>query len=252
MRIWRCLLVSTLLLASVEAPAAPPRIAIVIDDLGNHLQRARQLIARDEPISVSILPDTPFATTLARDASARGKAVMLHLPMRAGGPGAREPRWLDVDTSRLALSDLLRAGMAAVPDAVGVNNHQGSVLTGSLPAMRQLMLALRSRGLFFLDSRTTARTVAGRAACEYQVPFAERDVFLDNDPSPDAISAAFLALERRARQQGSAIGIGHPHPATLAVLYRWLDELPGRGIHLVSVTELIHAFPEEGPSWHAC
>lgn len=130
--------------------------------------------------------------------------------------------------------------LMTVPHAVGINNHMGSRLTQEPRAMRLLMQALRNRGnLLFVDSRTSAHSVAARLAAEHGVPVLARDVFLDNVPTDQAIRRQLEAAITAARRQGAAIAIGHPHRRTLAVLAERLPMLAREGVAVVPLTELL-------------
>ncbi|NNL99578.1 MAG: divergent polysaccharide deacetylase family protein [Gammaproteobacteria bacterium] len=221
-------------------------MALIIDDIGNDLAHGRGAVELPGPLACAFLPHTPHAASLARLAGARGKEVLLHQPMEARGsnhllgPGALR---LDMpaDDMRRVLSD----NLSAVPGAVGLNGHMGSAFTSEKRAMATLMHLISARrgagpGLYFVDSRTTTGSVARPSAALYEVPFIQRDVFLDNDRDIQAITDQLEALRRIAHQRGYAVGIGHPHPETLAVLREALPELASRyGLELVSVEALI-------------
>jgi len=231
-----------LLLGPPPAPAgdAPPGIAIIIDDMGYRLRDGRRAMALPAEVVYSFLPHTPHAPALARQARAKGSEILLHLPMEAAadnhllGPGA-----LTLAMDRDSLNATLRANLAAVPHAVGVNNHMGSLLTRQREPMTWLMEALRREGLAFIDSRTTAGSVASQAAAAASLPSAARDVFLDNVRETDHVRAQFRRLVATARRRGTALGIGHPHPVTLAVLASELAELEQSGVQLITLAELL-------------
>jgi len=137
------------------------------------------------------------------------------------------------------IADTVESDLASVPGAVGVNNHMGSAATADPRVMRVVANVLARRGLFFIDSRTTDATVAFEAARDARVRTASRKVFLDDVQSEEAIEASLAGLVERAKADGAAIGIGHPYPATLAVLDRELPKLASRGVKLVRVRELV-------------
>ena len=226
--------------ASISRPAAGPVVAIIIDDLGYRKFDGNRALALPGQITVAILPHTPFARDFAEDAHARGIEVMLHLPLQPADslyiPGPGEI-WLDTD-SRVFLSTL-DADLASVPYAVGVNNHMGSLLTRHPGHMTWLMQELLRRNLFFVDSFTTERSVALQMALEVGVPAVRRNVFLDTNPDPEAVSMEFDRMLGLARVQGYAVAIGHPYPDTLAMLERRLPELEHAGVRLVPASELI-------------
>lgn len=230
-----------LLLAGQATPA--PRIAIIIDDIGWHYALGRRAIELPGPIACAVLPHTPRAAALARLATDSGKDVLLHLPLEpvdrtADAPDAGR---ITLDMTRGQLAAAVAGNLAAVPRAIGVNSHRGSLLTRHPGHMSWLMAELRSRGLFFVDSYTTHRSVALAMAREAGIPAARRDVFLDSDPSAHRVAAEFERLKALARERGSAIAIGHPYPGTLTFLERALPGLAEEGIELVGITEILGA-----------
>lgn len=220
-------------------PAAPARLAIVIDDLGHDPAAGRRVIALPAAIGCAVLPGTPHARALAEAARAAGHEVLLHLPMQAGARPPARPYGLRIGMPPEALAQALARGLAAVPGAVGINNHQGSTLTAQTAPMGELMRLLAGRGLYFLDSRTTAATVAAQEAARAGVPVLERHVFLDHDADAAAVRAQLRGALARARRDGQALAIGHPYRATLAVLETELAHLHATGVELVAPSALL-------------
>ncbi len=240
------------LLLNAVAIAEPARIAIIIDDLGNSLELGQQAVELPGRLTYSILPQLPYSADIALRAHGQGKEVMLHLPMQAGDGRALGPGGLYQTMSREDFTRELQANLETVPHVVGVNNHMGSLLTQHIEPMRWLMQDLRCVGnLYFVDSRTDVRTVARELARESGLANAQRDVFLDNDPEPDAVRAQLRRLIDKAKRRGSAIAIGHPYPQTLAVLAEQLPRLAEQGIELVPVSDLVEQ-RRNTQSWHAC
>lgn len=228
------------LLLTATAHAAAPRLAIVIDDIGYALAAGDRAIALPGPVTLAVLPFTPNAGTLAARARAAGKDVILHEPMEAGTPPPRpSPGTLTAAMDGAHLRASLRRALAEIPEAIGVSNHTGSLLTTRRQSMTWLMEEVHAQGLFFLDSRTTAATVAREAARSAGVPSIERDVFLDHVARADAVSAAFGRALALARRQGFAVVVGHPHAVTLAFLEHALPGLADTGVRLVPVRELL-------------
>ncbi|HHQ13449.1 MAG TPA: divergent polysaccharide deacetylase family protein [Chromatiales bacterium] len=148
---------------------------------------------------------------------------------------------MDINSTRRQLHEILDADLRSIPYLDGVNNHMGSLLTRHPGHMAWLMSELRRRGgLFFVDSYTTPASVALQMAREAGVPATRRDVFLDTDPSIDAIEKEFERLKALARKHGDAVAIGHPYDETLDYLERALPRLRAEGIELVSVSDVIH------------
>lgn len=255
MRILRRIVLIAGLLAGLTVSAGDglpsARIAIIIDDLGNSLPLGDQALALPGALTFSVLPQRPYSRRIAEAAHASGREVMLHLPMQAGDGRALGPAGLRCDMDRAEFARTLDESLDAVPHVAGVNNHMGSLLTRQPWAMRWLMQDLARRpALYFIDSRTDVRTVAREHAHAAGLANAARDVFLDNQADTRAIRAQLERLVAIARRRGSAIGIGHPYPETLAVLAEELPRLADIGIQLVPASRLVRSERKEGP-WHA-
>ena len=193
------------------------RVAIIIDDIGHDVDLAKSFTQLAFPVTLSILPLAPHTQAIVQTAKKAGCEYMLHLPMEPKdypasdpGPGALFTTMTDEEIRQALTADLRQ-----VPGAVGVNNHMGSEFTENEGKMSALLHELKRRGLFYVDSRTTSLTVAHRLATSLGVLAASRTVFLDNDPSPRAIEFQIKRLMAASQETGTAIGIGHPHKATL-------------------------------------
>jgi uncharacterized protein len=218
-----------------DAVSAMPKLALVIDDLGANLARDRRVLALPGPVALAILPEARYATRLAEQAYEAGKTVMLHLPMApATGPYSWHPL-----LGEEQLLQRLEQALTKVPHASGVNNHMGSQMTTDRQPMLALMTELQARHLFFLDSRTSAATVAAATAQRIGLASLSRDIFLDDDPRPEAIAEQFRSALQMARKQGSVVMIGHPHPATLALLERELPKLTAQGVAWIDIGQMI-------------
>ena len=224
-----------------ELTAGTPELAIIIDDLGRDLPAADSLLALSFPLTVSVLPHLQFSADIAEEAYRRGDVVMLHLPMESEADGAKpEDIELHVGMYRDQIESTVAGMLATVPHAVGVNNHQGSRATADAALMDALMPVLHKQGLFFIDSRTTAATLAYDAAQRAGVPAASRKVFLDDVVTREAILSQLELAARDARRDGSAIAIGHPHAETIAALSEGIPRLEAGGIRLVFASDLVH------------
>jgi len=240
MHVLRCLLCVLLYLSSGAACAAPAQqakayLSVIIDDLGQNTVRDNRVLALPGPVTLAIMPDTPHATDFARQAHRANKTVILHMPMDpATGPYAWHPG--------LPLAELARrldAALAKVPFAAGVNNHMGSRMTSQREPMTWLMSELQRRDLVFVDSRTSAATVAAAQAQALGLAHVSRDVFLDDVRTTEAIAGQLRQGIDLARRQGSAVLIGHPYPQTLQVLERELPRLKSQGIEWISLKQMI-------------
>jgi polysaccharide deacetylase 2 family uncharacterized protein YibQ len=227
--------------ASSATSAGAPQLAVIIDDLGYEMKAGQRVVNLPGPVACAILPLTPGAKRLAEAARANGKEVLLHLPLQAQGQvGPVEPGGLLLDMSRSQFADTFAADIDAVPHAIGINSHRGSMLTRHPGHMGWLMEEISARGdLFFVDSYTTAESVALQLAQEAGIPATRRDVFLDPDRSPDTLVREFARLKKLARENGFAVGIGHPYPATLDFLEQELPGLGEEGFELISISRMI-------------
>ncbi len=221
--------------------AVSPAVSIVIDDLGHRIDQDMRAVGLDGAVTCAFLPQAPHAGRLAQLAHVRGKEVMLHLPMQAIGSRPLDDGGLRVTMSRGQFARVVQEGLRAVPHVRGVNNHMGSLLTQYPARMQWLMEELKGHqdALYFVDSFTTFRSVAHTVAAENELPSVRRDIFLDAQRDPGFIEAQFEALVRRAREQGTAIAIGHPYPETMSFLEANLHRLAAEGIELLPVSELI-------------
>jgi uncharacterized protein len=233
--------VQTLAKSSPSSQTASARLAIILDDLGSDRRAADAIFALPYPLTISVLPDHPHSAEIAQEAHRRGYQVMLHLPMQAVGNERPESQELHAGMSASDVAALVDQWLQGVPDVAGVNNHQGSQSTADSALMDTLMPVLRQRQLFYVDSRTTAATVAYDEAQRLGVRSGFRNVpFLDDVPEVGAVRKQLQLALRGAREKGEAIAIGHPHPATLEALRGVLPQAESEGVNLVFVSELVH------------
>lgn len=240
----RCCLLSlcvALSFAPLHAQDALPRIALIIDDIGDRQAEGAAAVSLPGAVACAFLPHTPHAAELARRAHALGKEVLLHLPLEslAGkqlGPGA-----IRLDTTEQEFRRVLAEDLESIPHVVGVNNHMGSLLTRHPGHMTWLMRVLAERGnLYFVDSYTHPESVAYQMAREQGIAVARRDVFLDNVQEMDAIRREFERLVAEAKRKGIAIGIGHPYAVTMEFLAAELPRLrETHGVELVSLSAVL-------------
>jgi polysaccharide deacetylase 2 family uncharacterized protein YibQ len=215
----------------------PPKVAIVIDDLGADLARTDRAIALPKPVALSFLPYADATGFLASEAARGGHDVLLHMPMEAQGDHDPGPLALTTGLAPDEIRRRLDAALARVPQAVGINNHMGSRATTDRATLIPIAEDLARHRLFFFDSRTTPDTQIVPVARAFGVASAGRDVFLDDEETADAVDAQFQALEARARAQGIAIAIGHPHDVTLSAIAAWTARAGARGFVLVPLAE---------------
>jgi len=218
------------------------RIAILIDDIGGNLSSVKQILKIEAPISFAILPHTPRSVAAAEMIHQAGRDVLLHLPMEPQayprekpGPGA-----LFTAMSEKELQQILSRDLDAVPHISGVNNHMGSRFTEDEEKMAIVMKELKSKGLFFIDSLTTPRSKAGRVSREIGIPFATRQIFIDNGQDYEKTCQNLLAvLNSKKGSHCNLILIGHPYSNTISALNRVVPELKSQGVEIVPVSSLV-------------
>lgn len=226
-----------------------PSIALIIDDIGYNAQLGAQAIALPGAVTFAVLPHTPHGKELAELAHQHGKEIMLHAPMSnlanmPLGPGA-----LTAELSKDVFLATLNDDIDAIPHIQGVNNHMGSALTELAQPMQWVMEVLKARNLYFIDSYTTAKSVAGKIAREQEIPTATRNVFLDNVQSHEDIDREFKKLLALAREKGVAVGIGHPYIETLIYLEKALPLLEAEGIELITASQMIDLQRDATSAW---
>ncbi len=216
-------------------------VAIVIDDMGMDRRRTAEIMALRGPLTMSFLSYAGDLSRQTRRAREAGHELLVHVPMDP--EHVRDDMGTNVLEVGLSEKELVRRidwALQRFSGFVGINNHMGSRFTADRPGMTRLMRELKNRGLLFLDSRTTARSVAAELARDFAVPFAERRVFLDNDPAPAAVAHQMQEAERIARRDGAVVVIGHPRDATIAALRQWLSRLEERGFVLAPLSAVVN------------
>ena len=229
-----------------KAPAArkAPRgeVALIMDDMGASLEILDELIALGRHITVSVLPYSDYAAETARIAHENGLEVLLHLPLESVNNHEAMENTEGLIMAMMtgpAIVAAFEAGYDRVPFAAGTNNHMGSRFTADRDLMRVLLKPIKERGLFFVDSRTSAKTVALEEAQRMGIRAAQRDVFLDADEDRGRIKGRLIELLQKARKKGRAVGICHPFPETLAVLKSSLFLLDSYNLEAVPVSKLV-------------
>jgi polysaccharide deacetylase 2 family uncharacterized protein YibQ len=219
-----------------------PRIAIVIDDLGGEENSVSQeLLQWNIPITFSILPFAPYAKRLASEAHQKGREIILHVPMEPYGYPKQDPGKgvLLRAMSREGLRRQLLEDIEAVPYIRGVSNHMGSRLMEDPEKLEIILTELKKKDLFFLDSRTTPQTVGFQTARSVGVKSGERNVFLDHSQGEQAVTQSLEQLIQTALSSGKAIGIGHPHAATIKSLKKMIPKIQEKGIEIVPLSALL-------------
>jgi len=231
----------SLLPEAIKAPDAKPLIAIVIDDMGVDLKRSERAVKNlKSPVTMSYLAYSPHIGAQVAAAKKQGHEIFLHLPWEPDNAKADPgPNHMSVTMSKEQLQKNLLENLGGFDGYAGVNNHMGSKFSRYRGGIEIVMAELKKRGVFFLDSRTTADSIAEKVAREYDIPATHRDVFLDHVEKPEYVAAALREVEKIALRKGSAVAIGHPKDMTLEALEAWLPALEDRGFQLAPLTTVI-------------
>jgi polysaccharide deacetylase 2 family uncharacterized protein YibQ len=222
-------------------PAPGPRLAIVVDDFGYDPVRDAEWLDFPERITVSVLPYGPSSKSFAASARTHGFGVILRVPMESeGGVADRtEPFLLRREMTSEEIADRFARMAADVPQANGASNHMGSAFTSNLGAMASFAKALKGKGFFFVDSVTSAGSVALTAMEEAGVPAIRRDIFLDDDGRPEEMRRKWASAVALAKERGDAILLCHARRETRKALLELLPQLRTEGIRPVTVEELL-------------
>ncbi|MCP4395005.1 MAG: divergent polysaccharide deacetylase family protein [Alphaproteobacteria bacterium] len=221
-------------------PQNKPRIAIIIDDLGLDRRRTANVMQLQSPLTMSFMSYAGALNMQTTRAKRAGHELMMHVPMEPvssnvnAGPGALSSSMTDEEL-RWQVGETL----SSFNGFVGINNHMGSKFTANSHCMDVVLDELKKKGLLFIDSRTSAKSVGYKLAAEKDMPYAVRHVFLDPMPGEAVLKRQLKKLEYVASQRGYAIGIGHPRDVTISALRKWLPQLKDKGYALVPVSEII-------------
>lgn len=235
----RCSLSSKPLIAPTKEYKA--KAAIIIDDFGYNKKIAEGFTNLDIPLNISILPNLPYSVAIAEMAKAKGKEVMLHLPLEPYGypnvnPG---PGVILVEMNKKEILKQLEENFQSVPYVVGVDNHEGSRATENKQVMIAVLKYLKKKGLFFVDARASSKSIAYDLASQLGLRTAKNEVFLDNQRDVSYIKGRLRLLIKLAQQRRKAIAIGHPHLDMLRALKKSIPLFEKEKIELVFVSELL-------------
>jgi len=216
-------------------------VALVLDDVGYDLHALKRILALPIPVAISVIPDAPYAAEAAEMAHAAGHVVMLHMPMEPSNPHYRnkmDHSFLRIDMDKATVRSMLLQGLSKVPYVQGINNHMGSLFTSLPEPMAWVTEVCKEKGLFFIDSKTSSKSVAAHVAAQYGLVWGSRRVFLDHSVAAVDMQKAWLSALHCGRQKGGCIVIGHPHAETVAFLEKHVPLLQENS--MVGVLDLLH------------
>ena len=214
------------------------RLAIVIDDAGRDLDSQHIYEQMGIPLTLAVMPDQVHTRDAALSWRAHGLPVILHQPMESVSGIGMEPKVILTSMSDATIRQMLRDSLSQLPEAIGINNHQGSKATIDARTMDIVMNELHHRGLFFFDSHTNSTTAADKAAKTYGVPYVRNDLFVDNSASVSDICAMIQEGADRAKKKGTYIIIGHCRPHTAEAFRQMVPKLKAQGIEFVYLSSL--------------
>ena len=216
-----------------------PKVVLIIDDMGISRKRTADISSLEYPLTVAFLSYGKGLEQQMQNSRRSGQEIMLHTPMEASSKVEEAP---DVLTTKMSLEEIRRNFIAMLdkfPGVMGINNHMGSKLTEDIERMNIIMQVLKERGMYFLDSKTSAKSRAEEAAAAAGIAYAHRHVFLDNNNDKSYILKQLDQVERLAKKNGYAIAIGHPKSQTYQALKEWLPQMQGKGLELIHLSKAI-------------
>ncbi len=218
---------------------ALPKLALIIDDIGFN-RRYEEIIKINIPLTLAIIPFTRYSRNAALNGETAGMGIMLHLPMEPQGYPKSDPGKgaLLTTMNRETIRKLTSEAIAAVPEVGGINNHMGSRFTEYSEGMKVVLKEIKKRGLFFIDSKTSANSTGFSIARTMKIKTAERAVFLDNIQTEDAIKKQLMEAIQEAKKNGEAIAIGHPYPSTINVIKNVAPLIEKEGVELVLASQI--------------
>lgn len=231
-----------------EVPEKPPaiepknKVALIMDDMGYSLDAIYDILSLQEPITVAIIPFSPLGEQTAQIAHQNGLEILLHLPLESINNTEANNSIEGIictDMSEQEIITLVERNLDQVPYISGVNNHMGSKVTPNESLMHIILQRLKQRDLFFVDSRTTGKSVAYDVAIQLKIPAAQRHVFLDSELDEGYIREKLIELFILAQKRGEAVGICHPLPETLKVLKEYFRLAKEYDVTPVFISELV-------------
>lgn len=218
------------------------KLAVIVDDCGYDMSSVRTLLNTGLPLNFAVLPYKPYSSDVLEMIKSDGRVAMLHLPMEPVDRSAMSEgsSTICTDMSKDKILELTRKAINSLQGVSGVNNHQGSKATADSATMTTVLQELRNQDLFFVDSRTSSKSVARDKAVAMGVPTARNDIFLDNSSDVQAIRKQIYKAMDIAEKNGSAIAICHARPNTAKAWSMYAEEIKNTGIELVPITDLLY------------
>lgn len=232
----------SLLVSSMEQTKG--KLAIVIDDFGYDGDGSEDILALPVPVTVALMPFSSATEKDYQQILEAKKEVIIHLPME---PLVGKPSWVGENGIFLSLSEeeiknRVQQAVDKIPEATGLNNHMGSAIMEDRRAFSAILDVVKEHNLMFLDSVTTANSLAEELTKERNIPLLKRDVFLDGTTDICVVKENLKKAASVALKDGSAIAIGHVGPEggkiTAKAISDLAPELEKQGIEFVTLSQL--------------
>ena len=220
-----------------------PVVAIVIDDMGVDMLKSQKMLKLPELYTFSFLTYAPNLQAQINHAKSFGTEILLHVPMEAvNNIYDYGPEYLSTKLSKDENKKILTSMLDRVSGYIGINNHMGSRFTSDYQLLSSVISELRGRGLMFLDSKTTPNSKGDEIVQDQPLPYASRDVFIDDSNRPEDIQKSLTLLENTAKKHGFAIAIAHPRENTITALEHWIPTLKDKNITSVPLSYIVDNF----------
>ena len=223
----------------VDVPDGNATVILVIDDLGIVKRATKEMIDMEVPLTLAFLPYASDISCQVNDAYNNGHDVLVHIPMEPKGKADPGPHALRSSSEPSVQMDSINYNLSQFENYIGINNHMGSKFTEDEEAVSRLLGVIKEKGLLVLDSKTTSKSVLENLADQNDIPVINRDVFLDNTNDVDYIRGQLEELEKLAKRNGNALGIGHPYPQTIVALKEWIPTLAAKRITIVPISQTV-------------
>ena len=218
-------------------------VALIIDDMGNGLKGTEEIFNLPVKLTVAVMPFLSTTKADAIRAHRRGDDVLLHLPME---PRHGKPQWLGpgavlAKMSNEEIRQRVEAALDDVPYAIGINNHMGSKVTSDERVMRIVLSVCQERGLFFVDSKTSYKSVVGKMSEEMGLPRVENQVFLDDTHTSMYVLKQMRLVRQKALNSHYCITIGHvgiQGKETAAGIRSGIEEMK-ESIDFIGISDLV-------------
>ena len=223
----------------IGATGVTGKLAVVIDDAGRDLESQKIYESMGIPLTLAVMPNQVHTREAASSWAAHGLPVIIHQPMESVSGIGMESKVILTSMGDAAMRQMLKDSFSQVPEAVGMNNHQGSKATTDRHTMDVVMNELHHRNMFFFDSHTNSTTEADKAAAAYGVRYVKNDLFVDNSADENDICTMIQEGANRAKKNGTYIIIGHCRPHTAAAFRTMVPKLKAQGIEFIYVSSLL-------------